>query len=366
MRHGHVAEEDFMRVLVSSAIALFLFGSLGCGGGPKGSTGASASRKGVILLRYKVGSESTEQREQGFLDTLEKEYPDIRILVRNEYSGTTPELSLDKAQTLLTKYEKQVEGIFAVCEPNSTGVLEALKNRGLEGKVKFIAFDPAPQLIEGLADNFIHGIVLQDPVTMGYKAVKTLVDHLEGKKVEKRIATGEYVATPENMNGKDAAGNDVKLLLNPIQFSDEQIARPKEVKYRIAAIPKGTTHIFWKSVHAGAERAARELGNVVIEWQGPLDEKDTEGQINVVQNFVSSKVHGICLAPNDSTALVDSVKLAKSNGIPVVIFDSGLSEDCYVSYVATDNYHGGVLAARRLAEVLGYKPKEEPKKQEGK
>jgi ABC-type sugar transport system substrate-binding protein len=346
-----------MKAWTLSTIALFLVTSLGCDG-QGSSTGSPTARKGVILLRYKVGSESTEQREKGFLDTLKKEYPDIRILVENEYSGTTRESSLDKAQTLLTKYEKQVAGIFAVCEPNSMGVLEALKSRGLERQVKFIAFDPSPQLIEGMADDMIHGIVLQDPVTMGYKAVKTLVDHLEGKKVEKRIATGEYVATPENMKGKDAEGNDMQRLLDPVQFSDEQKARPKEVKYRIAAIPKGTTHVFWKSVHAGTERAARELGNVVIEWQGPLEENDTEGQINVVQNFVSKKVHGICLAPNDSTALVDAVKLAKSSGIPVVIFDSGLDDEgSFVSYVATDNYHGGVLAARRLAEVLGHKPK---------
>ena len=67
---------------------------------------------------------------------------------------------------------------------------------------------------------------------------------------------------------------------------------------------------------------------------------------------------GICLAPNDSQALVEVVREAKANGIPVVIFDSGLEdEDAYVSYVATDNYNGGVLAARRLDEALGVKPK---------
>ena len=69
-------------------------------------------------------------------------------------------------------------------------------------------------------------------------------------------------------------------------------------RYRIAVIPKGTTHVFWKSVHAGALKAAkRELGNVEIQWKGALLENDREGQINVVQDFVAQGVDGIVLAP---------------------------------------------------------------------
>src|SRR5262249_23556381 len=128
---------------------------------------------------------------------------------------------------------------------------------------------------------------------------------------------------------------------------------PDKAKYTIAVIPKGTTHEFWKSVHAGAQRAAEELGNVTIIWKGPVTENDREGQINVVEDFVTKKVNGICLAPLDSQALVTCVRDAKKQGIPTVIFDSGLNDaDSYVSYVATDNYHGGVLAARRLGELL--------------
>jgi ribose transport system substrate-binding protein len=124
-------------------------------------------------------------------------------------------------------------------------------------------------------------------------------------------------------------------------------------KLQIAVIPKGTTHEFWKSVHAGAENAAKELGNVEVLWKGPLLENDREGQINVVQDFITKGVDGICLAPLDSQALIGSVVEARQAGIPTVIFDSGLADErTLVSYVATDNYNGGVLAARRLAETL--------------
>jgi ABC-type sugar transport system substrate-binding protein len=328
-------------------LMLVLVAVTGCrrdGAAGSGESGAS----GVVLLRYNPGSESTEQREKGFLETLSKEFPSIEVISSDQYAGTTPESSLDKASDVLNKYQDRVTGIFAVCEPNANGVLGALKNTGLAGKVKAIVFDPSPALIEGLSEGTVHGIVLQDPVTMGYLGVKTMVAHLEGQPVEKRIVTGEYVATAENMNEPR-----MKELLEPVQYADDG-SSPAEVKYRIAVIPKGTTHEFWKSVHAGAAKAAREAGNVEILWKGPLLENDTEGQINVMQEFITMKVDGIVLAPLDSQALIGAVKDAKEQGIPTVIFDSGLGdESIIVSYVATDNSHGGALAAQRLAEVVG-------------
>jgi ribose transport system substrate-binding protein len=179
-----------------------------------------------------------------------------------------------------------------------------------------------------------------------------MLAHLQGQKVEKRIVTGVYVATRENM-----AEAQMKKLLEPAQFDGES-EKPTTIKYRLAVIPKGTTHEYWKSVHAGAAQAAKEAGNVEIFWKGPLQENDTEGQINVVQEFITKKVDGLVFAPLDSQALIAPVKDAQRQGIPTVVFDSGLGdESIVVSYVATDNYEGGALAARRLAEVLGNKPK---------
>lgn len=121
---------------------------------------------------------------------------------------------------------------------------------------------------------------------------------------------------------------------------------------QIAVIPKGTTHEFWKSIHAGAVRAGRELGVEVI-WKGPQKEDDRAQQITVVEDFISRGVDGIVLAPLDDRALVRPVQDAVREKIPVVVIDSGLQGTDYVSYVATDNYKGGVLAARRLGELLG-------------
>jgi ABC-type sugar transport system substrate-binding protein len=330
---------------LTSLILAMVIAQLGCrrtdSGGP-----------GVMLLRYNPGSESTEQREKGFLETMAKEFPQVKVISSDQYAGTTPEAALDKATDVLNKYHDRVRGIFAVCEPNATGVLGALENTDLTGKVKAVVFDPNRELNKALTDEKLHGIVLQDPVTMGYLGVKTMLDHLQGQDVEKRIVTGVYVATRENM-----AADPIKRLLEPAQFRDDG-ERPTNVKFRLAVIPKGTTHEFWKSVHAGAAQAAKEAGNVEIFWKGPLQENDTDGQINVVQEFITKKVDGIVLAPLDSQALIAPVKDAQQQGIPTVIFDSGLGdESIIVSYVATDNYEGGALAARRLAEVLANEPK---------
>ena len=166
----------------------------------------------VILLRYNVGSESTEQREAGFLETLAKEFPKIVVLSSDQYSGTTAIEAQNKALQLCNQFGDKLDGIFAVCEPDTVGVLGALEQEGLAGKVVFVGFDPSPHLIEAMAAGKIQGIVLQDPVAMGYEAVKAIVKHVKGEQVEPRINTGETVATPENMQQPE-----IQKLLNPAQ-----------------------------------------------------------------------------------------------------------------------------------------------------
>ncbi|KAA5544439.1 ABC transporter substrate-binding protein [Roseiconus nitratireducens] len=153
----------------------------------------------VILLRYIAGSESTEQRENGFLDRI-ADYPDITVVSSDQYAGDNATSAKEKADQLLQLHGDSLAGIFAVCEPNANGTLEAIKNAGLAGKVKFIGFDPSDALIGALGNGHCHGIVLQDPVQMGYQSVMTIVDYINGESAEEFQSTGEYLATPENMD----------------------------------------------------------------------------------------------------------------------------------------------------------------------
>ena len=126
----------------------------------------------------------------------------------------------------------------------------------------------------------------------------------------------------------------------------------RSTKKRIGVVPKAVAHIFWQSVHAGAEAAAREA-DVEIEWKGPPTETDFSRQIEIVDSMINARVDGIVLAPTEATSLVSVVERASREGIPVAIFDSGINTEDYVSYVSTNNYEAGVLAAKALGEITG-------------
>jgi ribose transport system substrate-binding protein len=130
-------------------------------------------------------------------------------------------------------------------------------------------------------------------------------------------------------------------------------------KHTVAVIPKGTTHLHWKSVEVGARRAGQEFGVDVI-WKGPLTENDAAQQIGLVEQFTQEGVSAIAVAPLDANQLRRPVQQANAKKIPVVIFDSALSGEAgkdYISYVATDNRKGGVLGGQELARLLGGKGK---------
>ena len=217
-------------------------------------------------------------------------------------------------------------------------------------KVVFVAFDISSRLLEAVREGALQGTVAQDPFRMGRLGLKAVVDALEKRSTGAKITTGETLVTPENLG--DPA---VEAILHPPRVDhrvDASHSGQKTKKWRVMVIPKGTTHEFWQSVHAGASKGAEEMGDVELTWQGPAREDDRTEQIKLVQGAVAAGVDGIVLAPLDARALVDPVEQAIAKGIKVVIIDSALESDKISSFVATDNYHGGVLAAERLGQVL--------------
>ncbi len=122
--------------------------------------------------------------------------------------------------------------------------------------------------------------------------------------------------------------------------------------YRIAVVPKGTTHTFWRTVQAGAQKAGGEL-NAEILWNGPAKETDRAGQIAIIEDFISAKVDALVMAACDAKALVPTVRQALEAGIPVITIDSGISTDDALSFVATDNVKGAEQAGEKLAELIG-------------
>ncbi|MFN7541986.1 MAG: substrate-binding domain-containing protein [Acidobacteriota bacterium] len=127
-----------------------------------------------------------------------------------------------------------------------------------------------------------------------------------------------------------------------------------EKKRVIGVVPKGRAHLFWQSVQAGAIAASRETG-VEISWNGPATETDFNGQLQIVDSMINRRVDAICLAPIDKKAMVSVVDRAAAQKIPVIIFDSPVDTEKFISQVATDNYAAGAMAAERMGEILGGK-----------
>ncbi len=163
----------------------------------------------IFLIRYQAGSASTTKREKGFFDTITAEFPEISLLVQDQYAGSTTETAFQRAENLLSRFP-EVDGIFCPNESSTFGTLRAIQEAGLAGKIKFVGFDSSVKLVQALRGGHIHGLVLQNPMKMGYLGVKQMVLYLKGQKIEMRIDTGVYLATRENMDDPD-----IKRLLMP-------------------------------------------------------------------------------------------------------------------------------------------------------
>ena len=165
----------------------------------------------VLLLRYAVGSASTTKRENGFLDEMKENFPGIKVLSSDQYAGATRDLAYTASQNLLSRYGNEVNGIFCPNESVTVSMTKAVRDIGKAGgMVKIIGFDTSVQSLRDLKAGDVQGLVVQNPLKMGYLGVMTLVEHLGGKTVAKRIDTGVALVTRENM-----AQPDMRELLNP-------------------------------------------------------------------------------------------------------------------------------------------------------
>jgi ribose transport system substrate-binding protein len=168
----------------------------------------------VVLLRYAEGSASTSEREAGFLSAIAA-HPNLRLVSDNQYGGVDIEGAVKQGEALLSRFKKpdgslDVAGIFCPNESTTLAMLRVIENNGWAGKVRLVGFDASEPLEKGMRNGHIDGLVLQDPVKMGYLGVKTMVEHLRGQPIESRVDTGVRFVTPKEMDAPD-----VRELLHP-------------------------------------------------------------------------------------------------------------------------------------------------------
>jgi ribose transport system substrate-binding protein len=176
-------------------------------GGEELARALSGSGK-IVLLRYLVGSASTDARETGFLEAIGG-HTGLNVIVNNRYGGATVGESKTAAMNMLDRI-READGIFCPNESSTFGMLLALRQSNLTGKKKFVGFDTSPPLVEALQKGEIDALVAQDPSRMGYLGVKTLLDHLRGNKVDGYVDTGVRLINRDNLNDPE-----IKKLIGP-------------------------------------------------------------------------------------------------------------------------------------------------------
>src|SRR4030095_2149916 len=164
----------------------------------------------VLVLRYAEGSASTTEREAGFIDQIKAKFPEIELVSTDQYAGATRDTAKRASENLLNRFGDVVQGIFTPKDSSAAGMLLALEDIGKAGKISFVGFDSSQRFIDAINSNQLHGIVVQNPFTMGYLEVRTMVENLLRKTVNKKIDTGVMLVTKDNMQSPE-----VQTLLHP-------------------------------------------------------------------------------------------------------------------------------------------------------
>jgi ribose transport system substrate-binding protein len=162
-----------------------------------GRIGKILGGKGAVaMVKVQPGGASTEAREKGFEDAIQRDFPAIRIVDRR-YGMADFAKSLEVSENMLTAHP-ELDGMFASNESSAVGAAQALKGRAT--RVKLVGFDWSPPLSEALQSGIIDSLVVQDPFRMGYEAVLAAVAKLDGKPVAKLNSLPARLVDKENLN----------------------------------------------------------------------------------------------------------------------------------------------------------------------
>jgi ribose transport system substrate-binding protein len=152
----------------------------------------------VGMVMHKPGGTSTMLREQGFEETMTSEFPGVVVAAR-QYGMSDRARSRAAAENILTAHP-DLAGIFASSEASSLGAIQAIRARGLSGKVKLITFDSSDSHVEALADGTINAMLVQEPFRIGYEAVRSLAEKLAGRTPDSRLDIPARIITKPDLD----------------------------------------------------------------------------------------------------------------------------------------------------------------------
>jgi ribose transport system substrate-binding protein len=169
----------------------------------------------VAIIGFHAGTETNDQRVQGFEEQLKK-YPKLH-LIGIQYSQNDYNTALTVTANILTA-NPDLKGLFAANESSDVGAVEAVRIAHMVGKVKIVGWDTSPDEVDGVKQGVVAGLISQDPFRMGYDGVRAAVEMLRHQRRPQNENTGAVFVTRSN-------------LTNPVvrQFVTPRCGSPRQV-----------------------------------------------------------------------------------------------------------------------------------------
>ncbi|HET58955.1 MAG TPA: BMP family ABC transporter substrate-binding protein [Chloroflexi bacterium] len=152
----------------------------------------------VAVIVHDQTSRTGIDRRDGFVNRIESTYPDIEI-VSIQYGGGDHLKSTDLAKAIL-QANPDLKGFFGANEGSIIGVLNAVNEMDLVGKIVVIGYDSGSQQMQAIRDGLEAGAITQNPVGIGYKCVEAAVKVLNGETVDETIDTGFFWYDASNID----------------------------------------------------------------------------------------------------------------------------------------------------------------------
>lgn len=141
------------------------------------------------------------------------------------------------------------------------------------------------------------------------------------------------------------------------QSTPEKIKLDRPIQVILKSM-NGEPMDFWNVVNSGIDEAAKEFG-VQVEVKGPRFEKEINRQILIMNRAIESDPPLIIIAASDYKRLVESIKSAHDQNIPIITLDSGVDSDIPASFIATDNIVAGNSAGKEMKRLIHDSPRKD-------
>jgi ribose transport system substrate-binding protein len=280
----------------------------------------------VVELEGIAGTSAARDRGQGFNTAIDA--TDIEVVARQvaDFDRTK---GLSVMENIL-QAQPEIDAVFAHNDEMALGALTAVQTSGRD--ILVVGFDATDDAVKAVEAGQMGATVAQQPDKIGSLGVKAAKDVIDGKTVEAFIPV------------------DLKLVSGDMKMEEESAATLMGNGEKVGLIVSTLNNPFFVTLKEGAEAKAAELNLEMIVLDS---QNDPAKELANMEDLLTQGVDVILINPTDSDAVVNSIKMANKQGIPVLTLDRGANAGDVVTHIASDNVAGGMMAGEYIAELLG-------------